>query len=111
MSRVAQSTPPRRRFGRPRKTRVQALAVSIVAVGLAVGFALPGSPAEAATGSPSSALNLSPNPILQSSSQGYSIQEGGTGLQRVAVADHSSASWAARVVSSATTTRIREPRV
>lgn len=65
----------------------------------------------ALAGSPTSALDLSPNPRLATSLQGYSIQEGGTGLQRVSVTDHVAATWAARATSTGTTTRIREPDV
>ena len=63
-----------------------------------------------ASGSPSSSLNLSPNPVLASDLNGYSIQEGGTNLSRVPVSDHVAASWAAKVTSTGATTRIREPR-
>jgi len=62
-------------------------------------------------GSQSNALNESPNPVLAANSQGYSIQEGATGLQRVSITDHVAASWAARVTSTASTTRIREPAI
>lgn len=67
-------------------------------------------PAAVAASSPSSSLNRSVNPILANNMTGYSIQEGGSGLTRVAVTDHVAAKWAARVTSSASTTRIREPR-
>ena len=65
----------------------------------------------APTGSPSDPLNRSPNPVLATHSHGYSIQEGGTNLQRVSVADHVAASSAARVIATGNTTRIKEPRV
>jgi len=68
-------------------------------------------PAWGATGTQLAPDNLSGNPILATGLSGYSIQEGGSDLTRVAVTDHVAAHYAARVTSSASTTRIREPRV
>ena len=62
------------------------------------------------TGSPASTQNLSDNPTLATDANGYSIQEGGKNLSRVAITDHVAATWAARITSTGATTRIREPR-
>ncbi len=66
-------------------------------------------PANAATGTPTSSLNLSNNPRLARSTTGYSIQEGGSNLTRISVS-HVAASRAARVISTGPVTRVREPR-
>lgn len=109
MFRAAQIKLPLRRRGLAYRRYTQALAVSVIAAGLTAG--LVATPAEAAAGSPSNALNQSPNPILATDIEGYSIQEGATGLQRVSLTDHVVAKWAAQVTSTATTARIKEPNV
>ena len=90
------------------------IAVAVAAgLGLAPLALLEGSSALAAsssTGSPSSSLDLSNNPVLATDTNGYSIQEGGSNLSRVSVTDHVAAKWAARVTSTGVSTRIREPR-
>lgn len=93
------------------RARLRRAAMTVAAASLTIGLAVTWSPAEAASGSPVHALNLSPNPMLATGSQGYSVQEGGTAIQRVPVQDHGAASWGARVTSTASTTRIKEPRV
>ena len=98
---------------RPRKTArrlVQTISLATAATLVPVA-AFAATTHSQTSGSPSSTLDLSPNPVLTSGLNGYSVQEGGTGLQRVAVSDHVAASWAAKVTSTATTTRIREPNV
>ena len=108
---MASHTAPKQRHVRKRSRRlVQTLSLATVAMLVPVA-AFAATTYTQSTGSPSSSLDLSPNPVLASGLNGYSIQEGGTGLQRVAVSDHVAASWAARVTSTATTTRIREPNV
>jgi hypothetical protein len=81
-----------------------AAAAMVVVAGITAGSA------SAATGTGNDPANLSPNPVLASSSTGYSVQEGGTSPARVAVTDHVAAAWAYRVTESSTTTRVREPR-
>lgn len=83
-------------------------------VGVAVALAMAGgvavaAPALAATGSPSSPLNRSDNPILATGTTGWSTVEGGSAVSRVTVTDHAAATKAARTTSSATTTRMRLP--
>ena len=64
------------------------IAVAVAAtIGLAPLALLEG-PSAVAASTPSSSLNLSDNPVLATNSNGYSIQEGGTSLSRVAVTDH-----------------------
>ena len=111
MPRVAQSTPPLCPQVRSPRGRRRRLAVTVVAACLTAGLALTWLPAEAASGSPADALNRSPNAVLATGSQGYSIQEGGTSLERVPIVDHGAASWAARLTSTGSTTRVKEPRV
>lgn len=63
----------------------------------------------AATGSPADSANLSDNPVLATNLTGWNVNGGGSALQRVAVADHVAAAFAARTVSSTSTTRIALP--
>ena len=94
-----------------RRTRRALQILAIVVAGLLVPIAAVAATATSRSGSSASEQNLSTNSVLASGLQGYSIQEGGKGLQRVAVSDHVSASWAARVTSTARTTRVAEPAV
>jgi len=67
-----------------------AAAVAVVAAAL---------PATAATGSPLSANNACPNPVLAQNATGWAVTFGGNGA-RVAVADHSTAKFAFQIATN-----------
>jgi hypothetical protein len=87
-------------------------ALPLTAALLVATATLPGTaPALAATGSPTSSQNLSANPVLADGTSGYRIVQGGSSLRRVSITDHVAAKKAVQVTSTASTTRVSEPRV
>ena len=70
--------------------------VLVAATAAAVATALP---ATAATGSPLSANNACPNPVLAQNATGWAVTFGGNG-SRVAVADHSTAKFAFQIATN-----------
>ena len=72
--------------------------VLVAATVAAVATALP---ATAATGSPLSADNACPNPVLAQNAAGWAVTFGGNG-SRVSVADHSTAKFAFQIATNST---------
>ena len=95
--------------GKLKRSRIGVILVTAVSAAVAPLVILSAQHAEASS-TESSPLNLSDNPILAQNANGYSIQEGARRPSRVSVTNHTAASHALRVVSTGSTTRVREPR-
>jgi hypothetical protein len=110
MGQLRKTLSPRALLVRPKRQLLRRSAFAGAALVLALaGVAAVATPALAGTGSPSSPLNLSDNPILASNATGWSIVVGGSSVSRVSVTDHAAAAKAAKTTSNATTTRMRLP--